>query len=619
IDLQDYYNSAELVCEQISRQASSARDKGGEEPELGPQRAIRALNERSARQRVVIAFDHYEKAGEFDRWLRESFLPYLSSEILIVIAGRFPLAGPWRQSPSLRRLIVSLPLAELAYGEVRDFVRRQGISDPLRADAIWTASHGHPLTLSLLTQPAVYGADDNQWLKRICGDTFEELLEHWLLEMPGGELRPLLYAAAVPRTFNQDILNRICGSSVSDAMFDRLLALSFVYRTERGWSLHDIVRETLLRSLKLRMPESLKQYRRRLIEWLWEKLRNKERSTDAEDAAALAELLSLSGNATLRAHFRHAKEASPYTETVEGHTLTEALAYVEHRLRHPAAWTVSCSDPETDRLFHYDFTPEQTMMRIRHIDVRALLRVDPRAVKLIRSPEGTAIGLTAAMPIHRDSIEYLRSSPLSRAYFSGLGGSELEAYRVPKDKPEGLFLYAIDMANLEDERHRSNSIRQLLELLLSGNLLITSPPPHPFYADGHEALGFERLEGAGHLDYDGKTPTPTYAVDTRKLKLQAYLTRILQGVELESGAIEPEPRGSKPMTLESKADLNRLTAREREVAELVIVGHTNPEIAKALFVSDATVKKHINAILSKYGLKNRTQLTNVLLEQQRRE
>jgi NarL family two-component system response regulator LiaR len=51
-----------------------------------------------------------------------------------------------------------------------------------------------------------------------------------------------------------------------------------------------------------------------------------------------------------------------------------------------------------------------------------------------------------------------------------------------------------------------------------------------------------------------------------------------------------------------------LTARELEVVQLVALGNSNQEIARALFISDKTVKTHISNILAKLGLQDRTQL-----------
>ena len=51
-----------------------------------------------------------------------------------------------------------------------------------------------------------------------------------------------------------------------------------------------------------------------------------------------------------------------------------------------------------------------------------------------------------------------------------------------------------------------------------------------------------------------------------------------------------------------------LTGREREVATLIAQGMTNGEIAAELVLSKRTVETHINKILSKLGLSNRSQL-----------
>ncbi len=53
---------------------------------------------------------------------------------------------------------------------------------------------------------------------------------------------------------------------------------------------------------------------------------------------------------------------------------------------------------------------------------------------------------------------------------------------------------------------------------------------------------------------------------------------------------------------------DELTAREAEVVQLVAAGHSNSEIAAALYVSTATVKTHINHIFAKTGLRDRAQL-----------
>ncbi|MNY74721.1 Transcriptional regulatory protein LiaR [compost metagenome] len=53
--------------------------------------------------------------------------------------------------------------------------------------------------------------------------------------------------------------------------------------------------------------------------------------------------------------------------------------------------------------------------------------------------------------------------------------------------------------------------------------------------------------------------------------------------------------------------IERLTAREREILARLTTGETNKEIAKTLAISPGTVKVHVERILYKLGVADRTQ------------
>jgi DNA-binding NarL/FixJ family response regulator len=79
---------------------------------------------------------------------------------------------------------------------------------------------------------------------------------------------------------------------------------------------------------------------------------------------------------------------------------------------------------------------------------------------------------------------------------------------------------------------------------------------------------------------------------------------------IEEFARRPEPGAAAA----AAAVLDQLTEREREVLETVARGHSNAEIAEALYVSHATVKTHISRLLMKLGARDRAQLVMIAYE-----
>lgn len=74
---------------------------------------------------------------------------------------------------------------------------------------------------------------------------------------------------------------------------------------------------------------------------------------------------------------------------------------------------------------------------------------------------------------------------------------------------------------------------------------------------------------------------------------------------LQLGAADDEPE-VQPRPLPTAYE--GLTGREQEIFTEIARGHSNREIAEALFISEGTVKTHVNNMLRKLGLRDRVQL-----------
>lgn len=87
--------------------------------------------------------------------------------------------------------------------------------------------------------------------------------------------------------------------------------------------------------------------------------------------------------------------------------------------------------------------------------------------------------------------------------------------------------------------------------------------------------------------------------------VQRQLLAAATGNGAGTGAGASPAAGNAPVAEPENAD--DLSPREADVLRLIAAGHSNREIAKKLFVGEATVKSHINRIFTKTGCRDRAQ------------
>lgn len=603
IDVREAMNDPSTVCRMMLQELGTNAAETHEIDWL--QRTLQKVHERAHEQKIAFLIDGYEEAGGLDHWLRTVLLPELPPNLLAVIAGRYALEGPWRHAPAWRKLIVRLPLGNLNYEDIRNYMRQWGTTDEEAIDAVWLRTLGHPLAMSLLIPGSGEASSAVAVFRDGVEEPFRHLLDEWLREAPGDELMELLFAASVVRTFQQELLAEISGAPVSPTLFERLISLSFVTRTNGGWQLHELIWETLRKTFRERMPNTFEEYGRLAVAYAMRKIEERRRRGESL-TKELAGTLHFAGNPIMRAHYRHAQTSPHYREPLHEGNSRELVEYADSRRRNAKAWNVLCSDPETGALYRFSFTKEETLLRLSLLEPGRLCSLPGQDVQLLRDGEGRVIGVFAAIPIHSETRPFLAEAPVSRALFRSLTpdrGRQLEAASA---QGRAWYLYAVDVDNLELDQLRSDIVRHLFDYVLAGNLVVTSPPPLAYYEQAQSSLGFETVPGAEHDDYGTGRSAPTYWLDTRDGRLTDFLRRMIGNA---GASATQASRAAEPL-----ADFGDLTDREREVALLLATGNTNAEIAARLFVSEAAVKKHVNAMLSKFGLKNRTQLARRFLE-----
>lgn len=100
---------------------------------------------------------------------------------------------------------------------------------------------------------------------------------------------------------------------------------------------------------------------------------------------------------------------------------------------------------------------------------------------------------------------------------------------------------------------------------------------------------------------------------------RAYILKDMVGDELLDAirAVHAGQRRIPPAVaarLAERMPRSELTPRELEVLRLIVKGKSNKEIAAALFVTEGTVKIHVNNLLSKLGVSDRTQAVTAALQ-----
>jgi DNA-binding NarL/FixJ family response regulator len=124
----------------------------------------------------------------------------------------------------------------------------------------------------------------------------------------------------------------------------------------------------------------------------------------------------------------------------------------------------------------------------------------------------------------------------------------------------------------------------------------------------------------------GNTPVVVVCADIRPRDLRVALSAGAAGVVLESqlaAALGPSLQAAwagqvcVPQQHSEQIEPAALSAREKQILGLVVMGYMNSQIAGQLFVAESTVKSHLSSAFSKLGVRSRNEAVELILDSER--
>jgi DNA-binding NarL/FixJ family response regulator len=174
----------------------------------------------------------------------------------------------------------------------------------------------------------------------------------------------------------------------------------------------------------------------------------------------------------------------------------------------------------------------------------------------------------------------------------GTAGDGTEAVERAESERPDVVLMDLRMPGMEG----AEATRRIRAALPETQVLVLTT-----YADDQSLFPALQAGARGYLTKDASAEDIEQAI--RALASgRTHLDAAIQQ-RLVAAVLEAQPRREVPA--ETRPD--DLSPREIEVLKLIATGLSNTEIALALFLSNATVKTHINRIFSKTGARDRAQ------------
>ncbi len=425
------------------------------------------------------------------------------SNLRLVAAGRSAPEVAWDAVLSWRRRVLPLRLGVLSHSEACEYLRRAGLADPRLVRQLVATSGGNARALAL-------GADLAQRTPTPDLRAVEEYpgLVHELAREITGEVadpryRQLLEAGALVRHLDAELLGAMCDTSVDEADFEILYALSACRPTMGGMQLDAGVRRLLAQDLRWRRPGRYTALRRRAFAFYRQRLVS---ASPPERGRLCSECLFLWD---------------------QERTLSTLVADGE-----PEGVRVEAGNPEDHPGVRRIWARWLALTRAaapaaNGRDLAAVLGYPGTRLRLARDGQGDLLGFSAVVPICRESLDMLLRSgttaPLVAARWP-----EGERAALPVSPAESRLLHwrCLVYGDREPEATHAALWWDLLSLVSEADAVYAATPV-PEYAVDLEALGFRHLAGADSWNNGALHPVKSYELDLTRTGLDGWLAELL--------------------------------------------------------------------------------------------
>ena len=293
-----------------------------------------AMNALVTEDKGVLFIDTYEAIEPLDGWLRNSFIPDLPENLLIVLLGRKRPSAAWR-SDAWQTLCRVSPLRNLSDADSRTFLESQTVPSS-SYEQILGMTYGYPLALSLVAENYAQtgtlglGSDPSP-------DIIAMLLDRFVEGVNEPAYRDVLELCALIRMTTESVIAEALDGRRAPELFGWLKSLSFIELTPFGLMPHDLARDAIATELRWRNPDRYSEVHHKARAYYSDRL---DRAQGPAQQLILFDYIYLHrDNPVMAPFFQWHSQASAFTDSAHPDDLSQILQMVErHEGPESAKW-----------------------------------------------------------------------------------------------------------------------------------------------------------------------------------------------------------------------------------------------------------------------------------------